>query len=60
MMLCPYYGKGQSDKTQLKRFVDSLKDREDEIDNQEDWKGKKVQVVTDKNEFLSENQKKIK
>ena len=51
-MLCPYYGNGKKDVSRLVDFIDQLKEREPE-QAEENKEASKIQVVTDKNEFLT-------
>lgn len=51
-MLCPYYGNGKKDVSRLVEFIDQLKERESE-QAEENMEPSKIQVVTDKNEFLT-------
>ena len=51
-MLCPYYGNGKKDVSRLVDFIDQLKEREPE-QAEENMEASKIQVVTDKNEFLT-------
>ncbi|KAL4464086.1 hypothetical protein ABPG74_006023 [Tetrahymena malaccensis] len=64
LIMCPYYGKGKVDTTRFEQFISILKEREQiygvDVEQSFSKSSKKVQVVTDKNEFLTENQRKQK
>ncbi|KAM3138297.1 hypothetical protein pb186bvf_009573 [Paramecium bursaria] len=63
IMLCTYYGKGKFEKDRLVDFIDTLRKRDylyEEPDSQSVVKNNFIQIVTDKNDFLTENQRKQK
>ncbi|CAD8065809.1 unnamed protein product [Paramecium primaurelia] len=64
VIMCTYYGKGKEEKDRLVDFVETLKKREQQLESLEETsqqiRSPAIQIVTDKNDFLSENQRKIK
>lgn len=61
MMMCTYYGNGKEEKDRLIDFVETVRKRaRDEVEEEDQESELKIQIVTDKNDFLSENQRRIK